>query len=199
MSAYRQLRQYRNGNSAMEQFLPAPPSLVTDIGPYNVDDIIWKEKAVAGGVLGWVCTTAGQNGSTAVFSPFGQLGVPVAYHLDSTDTVGFTATAAQISGGNAQVDLLLSGTLGAGANIQLPTVAALLAALPDAFVGQTFQLRIVNASSANFAWTVTTNTGWTLAGTMSIAQNTWREFVLSITSVTAATATLTSVAVGTYS
>jgi hypothetical protein len=44
---------------------------------------------------------------------------------------------------------------------------------------------------------VTTNTGWTLSGTMTIAANTWREFVVTLNTLT--TATLQSVATGTYS
>lgn len=112
-------------------------------------------------------------------------------------TAGTTLLAADVTGGTVNVDLALTGTLGAGANAQMPTVAAIVAALPNPVVGLSYRLRIINESSANFAWTVTTNTGWTLTGTMSIAQNTWREFVVTLTSLTAAT--LQNVAVGTFS
>ena len=40
-------------------------------------------------------------------------------------------------------------------------------------------------------------TGWTLTGTMTIANNTWREFVVTLNTLT--TATLQNVAVGTFS
>lgn len=114
-----------------------------------------------------------------------------------TNTAGFTLTAAQLSGG-LDIVVLLTGTLSAGANIQLP-LAATLAALFPALVGgaQGYNLKIVNASSANFAWTVTTNTGWTLNGTMSAAQNTTRSFI--VTFPTATTAALTTTGTGTYS
>jgi hypothetical protein len=112
-------------------------------------------------------------------------------------TSGATLTAANVTGGEATVDLALTGTLGAGANAQLPTVANLLQSMYAPAVGSTYRLRILNRSSANFAWTVTTNTGWTLTGTMSIAQNTWRDFVVTVTSLTAAT--LQAVGVGTDS
>lgn len=115
----------------------------------------------------------------------------------ATDTTAFTATGAQISGGDIQTVLNLTGTLGAGAAITLPTVAALVAAISGPRVGQSWFLRIMNQSSANFAWTVTTNTGWTLAGTMTIAQNTYRDFVVTLTSLTAAT--LQSLGTGTQS
>jgi hypothetical protein len=115
----------------------------------------------------------------------------------NTATSGATLTAANVTGGEATVDLALTGTLGAGANAQLPTVANLLQSMYAPAVGSTYRLRILNRSSANFAWTVTTNTGWTLTGTMSIAQNTWRDFVVTVMSLTAAT--LQAVGVGTDS
>lgn len=118
----------------------------------------------------------------------------------NTATSGTTLTAANISGAVASVDLAMTGTLGGGVNAQLPLVSSLLAALHAPTVGTSYRLRIINQSSGNFAWTVTTNTGWgTLQGTMSINQNTWREFVVTITSVASATATLQSVATGTWS
>lgn len=98
-----------------------------------------------------------------------------------------TLSAANVTGGYNEVTLNLTGTLTGAANAQLPTVAALVAAIPDAVVGQSYKLRIINSSSGNFAWTVTTNTGWTLGGTMSIAQNTWRDFYVTLNTLTAAT------------
>ena len=115
----------------------------------------------------------------------------------NTATAGTTLTAANISGGAASVDLALTGTLAAGANAQLPTVASLVTALHAPTVGTSYRLRVINESGGAFSWTVTTNTGWTLTGTMTIAQNTWREFVVTLNSLT--TATLQSVATGTYS
>jgi hypothetical protein len=108
-----------------------------------------------------------------------------------------TLTAANVTGGSAAVDLALTGTLGAAGAATLPTVANLVKSMWAAKVGDSYRLRVINESSANFAWTMTTATGWTLTGTMSIAQNTWREFIVTLTSLTAAT--LQSVAVGTYS
>lgn len=125
---------------------------------------------------------------------------PVAAFNTNTATSGTTLTAANVAGGAASVDLALTGTLGAGANAQLPTVAGLLPSLWAASQGASYRLRICNQSSGAFSWTVTTNTGWTLTGTMTIAQNTWREFVVTITNAGATpTATLQSVATGTFS
>lgn len=144
-----------------------------------------------GSIANFNCTTAGawtvQPASTkdAVFNT-------------NTSTTSATLTAGNVSGGVASVDLQMTGTLGAGANAQLPTVSALVAVLHAPTVGTSYRLRITNASAGAFAWTVTTNTGWgTLNGTMTINQNTWREFVVTLTTLT--TATLQSVATGTYS
>lgn len=126
-------------------------------------------------------------------------GVPVASAGLNTNTAtgSMTIPAANLAGGIHSIDLAMTGTLGGAANAQLPTVAALVAAIGANFkVGMSYRFRITNQSSGAFAWTVTTNTGWTLAGTMSIPQNTWREFVVSFQSATAAK--FQSVAVGTY-
>lgn len=146
-----------------------------------------------GTVATFNCTTAGawvvQPGSTKM----------AAYNA-SANTTGFTATAAQVSGGVASVDLGLTGTLAAGQTLTLPTVSSLVAALHTPVVGTSYRLRITNQQAAAFSWTVATNTGWTLAGTMTIAQQTWREFVLTVTAVGGSpAATLQSVATGTYS
>jgi hypothetical protein len=112
-------------------------------------------------------------------------------------TANTTLTAANITGGSDEVTLNLTGTLGGAANAQLPTVAAMVAAIPNAFATQSYKLRIINSSGGAFAWTVTTNTGWTLNGTMSIAQNTWRDFYITLTSLAAAT--LQNIGTGTFS
>jgi hypothetical protein len=112
-------------------------------------------------------------------------------------TSGATLTGANISGGQLGVTLAMTGTLGGDSNAQLPTVANLVLAIPNAIAGQIYKLRIINESSANHVWTITTNTGWTLNGTMTIAQNTWRDFYLSLTTTSAAV--LQSIGTGTFS
>jgi hypothetical protein len=194
--SYKQLRQYRNDLSLTEYWGTAPPSSTTDIGPYMLGDVVWNTApATAPNALGWICTTPGSNGATAVFTEIGA-GLNDTYS-SAANTTSFTATAAQVSGGDALVVLNLTGTLAAGQNITLPTVASLLAVIQPA--AQAYTLRIINSSGANFAWTVVTNTGWTLNGTMTIAQNTTRDFIVNVTSASAATATLQSIGTGTYS
>lgn len=125
---------------------------------------------------------------------------PVYQYSTNTATSGTTLTAANITGGFGFQDITLglTGTLGGAANAQLPTVANLTTGIINPYVGQSYRLRIINSSSANFTWTVTTNTGWTLTGTMTIPQNTWRDFYVTITG-TGTTATLQSIGTGTNS
>lgn len=112
-------------------------------------------------------------------------------------TSGATLTGANITGGQLEVTLNLTGTLSGAANAQLPTVANLVAAIPNAVAGQTYRLRIINSSGGADTWTITTNTGWTLTGTMTIADDTWRDFYLTLTTTSAAV--LQSIGTGTFS
>jgi len=113
------------------------------------------------------------------------------YNAVSTAS-SFTAAATTLAGATLNY-LDLTGTLSTASNITMATAPAILAAVANGGLGLSFVLRIINDSSANFAWTVLTNTGITLTGTPTIAQKTWREFVLTATSGT----TLTMQAVGT--
>lgn len=138
---------------------------------------------------------SGGSGGVGPFLP--------AYSVNAA-TANAVLTAAEVLGpaGTAPAPfkaLRMTGTLAAGRNAQLPTVASLIAAFGlsggGSFGGV---LRVINASSANFAWTVTTNTGWTLGGTMTVAQNTFRDFLVTV-DANAGTATLQSIGTGTDS
>lgn len=95
--------------------------------------------------------------------------------------------------------LAMTGVLAAGHNAQLPTVASLITAFGLSGGGNfAFVLRLINRSTGAFAWTVTTNTGWTLAGTMTVAQNTTRDFLVTV-NADAGTATLQAIGTGTDS
>lgn len=145
-------------------------------------------------MLGALADQTGLIGAILAINPW-----QAAIFNTASNTTGFTATQSQIMGAELTV-LNLSGTLGAGAALTLPTVATLLATLTpqQAVVGSTVQLRIVVSQSAAFSWTVTTNTGWTLNGTMTLAANTFRDFIVTITAVGASpAATLQAIGSGT--
>jgi hypothetical protein len=116
-----------------------------------------------------------------------------AYNV-SASAVTFTATGAQITGGSAFVELDLTGNPAGAANVQLPTVAQLLTAIVGPAPGDTYVLRVKNTANSA-AWTVTTNTGWTVNGTAAIQTATWRDFIVTINTLT--TCTLQNLGAGT--
>jgi hypothetical protein len=107
------------------------------------------------------------------------------YNANSA-TSGTTLTGANLTGGATEVTLAMTGTLGGDANAQLPTVANLVAAIPNPVAGYSYKVRFLNLSSANHVWTITTNTGWTLNGTMTVAQNASRACYVTLTTLSAA-------------
>lgn len=123
-----------------------------------------------------------------------------AYATD-TGTASRTLAAWQVVGATAAQPVLPAsalgpdevvndntGTLAGAANLTLPTAAAILAAMPNAYVGETFKFRVKNSSGGAFAYTVLTNTGLTLTGTMTVAQNTYRDLYFTVTGIGAAAA-----------
>ncbi len=131
------------------------------------------------------CTFVGDGTGTWI-GKVKQFITNVVYNTNST-SVGATLTGANITGAVNEVTLALTGTLGGDANIQLPTVANLVLAIPNAIAGQSYKLRIVNASSANHVWTVTTNSNWTFnVTTATISQGNFRDFYITLTTTSAA-------------
>jgi hypothetical protein len=135
----------------------------------------------------WECISSAKG--AAVWVEFaassGEITDTSASYSASASAVSFTATPAQISGGSAIAVLDLTGAPAAAENLTLPTVAALVAALPGAAIGDSWILRVKNTGDTS-AWTVLTNTGWTLNGIVAVAQG-FRDFVVTLTSLTTAT------------
>jgi hypothetical protein len=147
-------------------------------------------------MLGALADQQGIIGAILAINPW-----QAAVYNAASNTTGFTATQSQIMGAEATV-LELTGTIGSGQALTLPTVATLLATLTpqQAVVGSTVVLRIGRGNNGAFNWTVTTNTGWTLNGTQTIAASTFRDFIIQITAIGASpTATCTQIGTGTWS
>jgi len=104
-----------------------------------------------------------------------------------------TYTAAQLLGG-----LLLRDPAGASRSDVTPTAALLVAAIPGAVVGQSFEFQITNTADAAETITVTAGAGATLSGTMTVAQNASRRFLVVLTNVTAAAEAYTAYSVGSF-
>lgn len=60
-------RERISGGLNMRYFSTAAPSASTDVGPFRVGDEFINTAPTAGGTHKWICTTAGADGSTAVF------------------------------------------------------------------------------------------------------------------------------------
>jgi hypothetical protein len=101
-----------------------------------------------------------------------------------------TLTTAMITGGYSTTYHISVG--GSTPSLTLPLGTDIDTALADMRPGQSYTLRIINKNSGNT--TIVTNTGWTLSGgTLVLATNTWKEFVVTKTG----TGTYTGVNVGT--
>jgi hypothetical protein len=107
-------------------------------------------------------------------------------------TAAVTYTAAQIKGG-----LILRDPNSSGRSDLFPTAADIVAALPSAFVDQAFVVTIRNTADAAETITMTTNTGLTLSGTMTIAQSNQKSFLVRLTNVTSGAAAVTIYSMGT--
>ena len=110
--------------------------------------------------------------------------LPEAKYTANTATTATTATAASFSGAK-HVTLNMTGILAAGRALTTPSAADIVAQIPDAAAGDTYILRIENNSSGDYAWTVTAGSGITVTGTATIAMATWREYLVTLTSLTA--------------
>ena len=158
---------------------PSSPPLV--VGP------VTQGHAAMWGVTGNVGDTSVVDGGPAA-----------AYYADS-NAAAHVLTAAELTGAFASVVLALTGALAAAANATTDTAANIVAALPSPSVGTTYTLRVINESSGAFAWTIVGGAGVTVTGTASIAQNTWRDFIVTVTAVATPAVSLQNVGTGTYS
>ena len=99
-----------------------------------------------------------------------------------TSAAGYTMTATQMLSG------LISDTSGTGAiAATLPTVAAVVALIPDWVVGTAFYLDYSNPGNQTVTVTVDASAQWTLTGTMSIATTAHRRLLCVIDSAVTGT------------
>lgn len=102
--------------------------------------------------------------------------------LTKTTASAVTYTAAEIAS-----KLILRDPNGAGRSDLFPTAAELYNEFGSPEVNQAFDVTIRNTADAAETITMTTNTGLTLSGTMTIAQNNTKAFKIVFNSPTTAT------------
>jgi hypothetical protein len=114
----------------------------------------------------------------------------------ATGTTTTTFTAAQMTGGQLTVYQSTATTPG---SIATATATAMFAAQPNAFVGQQWIWRVINASTSANTMTITADASVTLSGatTYTCPQFQWREFIMTFT--TATTATMVAISGGSTS
>lgn len=103
-----------------------------------------------------------------------------------------TATATIIQLLKGIIDAVPTGA----ATFTLPTAALLVAGMPGAKVGDTFWFIITNNSAGANTITVAAGSGGTADGTLTVAQNVVRMFVLTLTNVTASSEAYTVYGIG---
>jgi hypothetical protein len=123
--------------------------------------------------------------------------LPQTLYTIPNSATALTWTVAQCSGAQ-MVIMNRIGAFGAGVSDITPTAALLIAAVPNWQIGGSYVLRVINANSGGaYTLTVTSGASVTLTGTMTMAQNTWRDFQVTYTG--AGTVTLQSMGTGTHS
>lgn len=103
-----------------------------------------------------------------------------------------TYTAAGLLGG-----IILRNCSGGSRADLLPAAVDLVAAIPGCAVGTGFEFTIRNTSTAAETITVTVNTGVTISGTATIAQNNTKRFLVVVTNVTGSAEAYTIYSLGT--
>jgi hypothetical protein len=126
------------------------------------------EAATAEGNLASVMLGAKSNG----------LGTSVKTVTTDATAGALTYTAAMLLGG-----IILRDPAGGNRSDVTPTAALLVAAIPGCAIGTAFEFTIRNAADAAETITVTAGEGTTLSGTMTIAQNATKRFLVVVTAV----------------
>lgn len=120
-------------------------------------------------------------------------------------TAAATLTALQMIGNPSntsvvgppqQAFMLCNGSTSGSTTFTTPTVAAMVAAFPNWLVGSSYEFDIINAATGNNV-VLGAGTGVTISGTATVSNNTWRKYLVTLTSATAIT--ITMLEVGTYS
>lgn len=148
----------------------------------GVSDPQWQ---ITGATGHWVALGAHKVLGGGVMSPLNTVAT-------ITTAGAVTYTAANLVGG-----MILRNPSGASRSDVTPTAALLLVELPGAQVGQAFEFTIRNTATAAETITVTAGTGATVSGTMTIAQNNSKRFMVVFTNVTAASEAYTLFSLGT--
>ncbi len=113
----------------------------------------------------------------------------------STGTTATTFTAGELTGANIVVYTNTQATPG---SLATRTATQMIADIGNATIGQTWMLRVINGQGTG-TLTITAGTDVTLTGTATVAINSWRDFVCTVTSIALHTITMQNAGTGTFS
>lgn len=130
--------------------------------------------------------------ATKGYATFNSLMFPTRTPVALSTASALTYTAAQILGG-----FILRNTNGASRADLLPTAASIVASIQGCEVGTSFEFEVRDTAGAAETITITTNTGLTLSGTMTIAQNNQKRFIAVVTNATIGSEAVTVYSCGT--
>lgn len=126
------------------------------------------------------------------YARFSTLLFPTTAPATEATAAAVTFTAAQLLAG-----LVLRDPNGAGRADLLPTAATLVAAIEGAAIGCSFYVDIRNTADAAETITLTANTGATISGTATIAQNNSKRLLIRLTGVAAGSEAYVAYSLGT--
>jgi hypothetical protein len=192
---FRQITLASTANATVGRYVQIDNELMRLIAVNTTTGICDVERGISS-----KATNHGINSAAYIGEPedFGSVGGSWAagakYVPKFTDTLAFfrltptaqiaTAGAVTFGAGHLLGGLILRDPAGSGRADLVPTAANLVAAIPGAQVGAAFEFVIQNDADAAETITLTTNTGATMTGTMTIAQNNSKMFAARITNVT---------------
>jgi hypothetical protein len=127
----------------------------------------------------------------------GWLRGPQAFVSPNDNGASQTLTVGMVSQ-NGSPEVYHRSTGGTTPTLTLPSASAIIANLPDAVVNSSWYVRFINNNSGTA--TIAVGAGITSSGTLTLATNTWRDFVFTVTGVGAnAAISIASVGTGTDS
>lgn len=149
---------------------------------------------LASGVL-YLTTVRTPGGDLAVAQNF----VATTQALPPAKFSSINVTTGTLAAGNAsgaQITYLASTNATPGSQA-MRTPAQILADTPGLTVGQSYTLRVLNTGAGTFTLATDSGSGFTMTGTMTVAQNVWTDFVVTLS--TGSTGIVQNVGKGTIS
>jgi hypothetical protein len=161
--------------------------------PWFTASMVMFQDGTTAAVVNGLVSVPEQWISAKISEGFTPYFLPPELYAEQTGAAGVTLASEKVAGA-ISVILRRSGVTGAASD-QLPAAAEIVAAAPGWQPGQNFQLRVINNNTGIL--TLTTNTGLTLTGTMTLDPGTFRDFTVSYTVTVAGALAVTFQSIGT--